>query len=174
MVKFFDKRGTDKMLSIYWFIILFIVAAAIVYMVLLFYGKPYDVREVEANILANKISDCFVEKNYFKNEVLSESFKANFLAECGLNFNVEDTSGWNNDQHYVEVEIFDFNSQNTNNEGSLRNSFVEGNSNLKDCSNELDNNPFCVERRFYSLDEQGSQYTIKILASVRKTEKNVA
>jgi len=31
----------------------------------------------------------------------------------------------------------------------------------------------CVDKSFYSLDELGSQYIIKILVVVRKLEKNV-
>ena len=50
-----NKKGTDKIISVYWFTILFIVAGAIVYMAAAFYGEPYDVREIEANILINQI-----------------------------------------------------------------------------------------------------------------------
>ena len=52
-----NKRGAEKIISVYWFVILFLVAGTIAYSVSIFYGNPYDVREIESNILANKIAD---------------------------------------------------------------------------------------------------------------------
>ena len=52
-----NKKG-DKIISVYWFAILFIVAAAVVYMAALFYGAPYDARGIESDILTNQIADC--------------------------------------------------------------------------------------------------------------------
>src|SRR3990167_8995579 len=105
-----NKTGTDKIISVYWFVILFIVAAAIAYMVISFYGKPYDVRELEANALTNRIADCVSQNGYLREETLSEGFKENLLASCDLNFEVEDAYGWKEqEQYYIEIEIVDFN-----------------------------------------------------------------
>ena len=52
-----NKRG-DKILSIYWFAILLIIAGGIFGMVYVFYGTPYDVREIETRVLTNQIADC--------------------------------------------------------------------------------------------------------------------
>ena len=41
-----NRRG-EKYLSVYWFVILAIVAGGIIAMVFVFYGKPYDIREIE-------------------------------------------------------------------------------------------------------------------------------
>jgi hypothetical protein len=153
-----DKRGTDKMLSIYWFVILLITAAAIVYMVALFYGKPYDIREIEANLLATKVSDCLVQDNYLRLDISDENFKTNFLEACKLNFNVEDSYGGANDQYFIRIEPF---------------GIIAGNSNLESsCSNKLDDNPFCIQRSFYALTHDNQNYTVKILSVIRKTEKN--
>ena len=80
-----NKRGTDKLISVYWFAILFIVAAAIVYMVLSFYGEPYDARELEANALTNQIADCLSEAGYLKEGIL-ERVETDLLETCDLNF----------------------------------------------------------------------------------------
>ena len=155
---FFPKnhRGADKMISVYWFVILFLVAGAIVYMAGVFYGKPYDVREVEANVLINHIADCIAEGGEFKEKIIDAEGNFllnndNFFEVCNLNFNVEDFKGWKeHEQYYVEVEEF---------------GIEKGNVNLKDFCTMKEKN--CVERSFYVSKE------IKILVVVRKTEKNV-
>ena len=164
-----NKIGADKMLSVYWFIIIFIVAAAIVYMTALFYGNPYDVRSVEANLLVKQVSDCFVEENYFirGRDIESQGFSDSFLDICGIDFSVEDDYGWKDDQFLINVEVYEFNNK------TLLFDFEKGNFNLRDCSKELKKIPFCIERSFYSIDTDNNEYIVKIFASVRKTEKNV-
>jgi len=82
-----NKKGSDKILSIYWFAVLFIVAAAIIYMVIIFYGAPYNTRGIEEEILMDQISDCLSEGGYLKENILDdEFFKNNFLERCNLNF----------------------------------------------------------------------------------------
>lgn len=162
-----NKTGADKIISVYWFTILFIVAAAVIYMVIIFYGSPYDVRKIETNILTDRIAGCFSQAGYMK-ENWKEINQGNFIQACGLNFNVEDTEGWSNDQYYTDVVVRDFNS------GDEVNFVSYGNKNLKDfCGLEGKNLPVCIQRKVYSIDEQGSQYEIDILSIVRKTEKNV-
>ncbi len=173
-----NKKATDKIISIYWFVILFIVAASIVYMVSIFYGEPYDIREVEVNILANQIADCLASAGYLKESVWDNGNlllnNDNFLQKCNLNFNVEDFKTWDNNQYWVNVSFYKFESQD--------NSFFDiyqGNKNLKDyCNQESKNFPVCVERSFYVLgkimdSDKDEKYMIKILSVVRKTEKNV-
>ena len=167
-----NKRGTDKLISVYWFAILFIVASAIVYMTISFYGKPYDVRELEANTLTNHIADCLSKAGYLKENILgNEDFKNNFLENCNLNFDVEDTYDWNEQgQYYVGVEF----SQ----EENLVFEISEGNKNLiSSCGveSEVEKEKLakCVEKKFYSLDSVGDVYSVKILSIVRKIEKNV-
>ena len=84
-----NKRGAEKIISVYWFVILFLVAGTIAYSVSIFYGDPYDVREIESNILTNKIADCLSENGKLKYG-LPEKFEGVFLEECNLNFNTKD------------------------------------------------------------------------------------
>ena len=157
-----NKIGTDKILSIYWFAILFIVAAAVVYMSVSFYGNPYDVREIESKIMINNLADCFSEGGYLREEIIFEGNfllnESNFLEICNLNFNVEDYSGWENNQYFVKINFYDL----------LGNSIFEiskGNINLKqDCEKTEKNFPVCVEREFHSLDNNENKYLIKILS----------
>jgi len=156
-----NKKG-EKLISVYWFAILFIVAAAIVYMTALFYGAPYDVRELEADILTDKIAECFSKGGYFNEEI----DEGNFLQECNLNFDIGEVSGsGERGKYYVEVNVFNFGEEN---------SFLkidEGNVNLNlNCGLEGKTQPRCLERSFYVIDEQGEGYEIKILSVVGSEE----
>lgn len=162
-----NRKATDKVMSVYWFTILFIVAAAVVYMVFSFYGEPYDIRELETKALANHIADCFSEGGYLKEGILNK-IKEDFFGECNLNFDTEDVYGWKEqEQYYVEVNFLEFSSE----QNILQ--IAEGNQKLKEsCSLKGKNFPFCLERKFYTLDKDNNQYAIKILSVVRKSEKN--
>lgn len=169
-----NKRGTDKLLSIYWFAILFIVAAGIVYMAALFYGSPYDVREIEATLLSNQIADC-VSKGGYLNEQALQLTSDNFLEFCNLNFNVEDFKDWKTqEQFYVEINFYKFNKDAPDGLGSkFVEDIVAGNTNLKEyCDKKGKNFPVCVERDFYVLVKE-NPHIIKVKSIVRKTEKNV-
>ncbi len=127
-----NKRGGDKIISVYWFAILLIVAGAIVYMAALFYGAPYYVRGIESEILTGKIADCLSQGGYLKENVRSDDFKDNFLEECSLNFDVEDVYGWEaQEQYYVEVSFCEFNQDSLDGCGEQIFNLVEGNVNLK-------------------------------------------
>ncbi len=161
----------DKIISVYWFAILIIVAGGIIAMVNIFYNSPYDVREIEAEILTNKVGDCFSDLGYLESGIFDgQGFlinENNFLEKCKLNFNTPEGDL----QYYVQVNLFQA--------GDLENSFFEvlqGNKNLKaDCfiSGEYEKLSKCVEKGFFTLDKSGNLYLIKILSVIDKSEKNV-
>jgi hypothetical protein len=163
------NKKADKIISVYWFAILFIVAAAIVYMVISFYGGSYDIRETEAYVLTNKVAGCLSEAGYLKERVLDENFRENFIEECKLNFETEDVYNWREyEQYYVEINFYNFST----NQGIS--SIKKGNEALKtDCGLKGKTFPVCLERSFYALDREKNQYQINVLSIVRKTDKNV-
>ena len=125
------KKGS-KIISVYWFFILFIVAAAVAYMVYLFYGTPYDIREIEARILTNQIADCISEGGYLRGRILEDNFTNNFLDKCNLNFDVEDIYDWKKQgQYYAEVNFHEFDESAPNSFGKKILGIVNGNENLK-------------------------------------------
>jgi len=63
---FKDKTGGEKLLSIWWLFTIAMVGAGIVFGVSMFYSAEIDVRNVEAEILSNKILDCFFVAGNFK------------------------------------------------------------------------------------------------------------
>ncbi|MBW6442616.1 hypothetical protein K0A97_02435 [Patescibacteria group bacterium] len=168
------KHG-GKLISVYWFFIIFIVAAGIIYMVLSFYNKPYDVRNMEVELLIVKISDCLSYGGYLNDSLInsgghfSEEFKENFEKICSLNFSVEDFSNWKeNDQFYLKIDLFNFDII-----GEKIDSFEQGDRGLTTfCDLEGEYLPVCSKRSFYALDKNNTKYQIEILSIIKKTEKN--
>ncbi len=164
-----NKRGQDVM-SLYWFLILAVIAGGIFAMVYVFYGTPFDVREIEANILTNKISDCVSYGGKISSNIIADGVfqpNSNFLGQCHLTFI---SNEWEDQQFYSEINFYKI--------GDLENSVFrikEGDNKwLPYCSlgNEEDLVK-CFDRSFYSVDDLNNQYIIKILSVVRKSEKNV-
>ena len=186
-----NKRGAEKIISIYWFAILIIIAGSVVAMVSLFYGMPYDVREQEANIMINQVSNCLSENGKLNQKLFSEdkTFNENFnlKEECSLIFETEFENSIG--EYFLEADFYNLN--NGPKGVSQRDDFIkpsfgvkvfelsEGNFNLKtDCKiaegeKEYKRLSKCVDREFYSLDSENQAYRINILSAIRKTEKNV-
>ena len=99
-----NKKGTDMILSVYWFAILALVAAGIFVMVYLFYGHPSDVREMEVSILIDKIATCFAQGGRVLDNV-GEINSGNFLEKCNLDFDVEEVFKIREGQYYVNISL---------------------------------------------------------------------
>ena len=103
-----NKKGTDKVISVYWFAILILVSGGIFAMVYVFYSYPYDVRSLEAELLTNKISDCLsyggvLRNNLFVEDQVSKGFKESFLEDCGTTFDAE--KRWEDTPQYYLIYI---------------------------------------------------------------------
>ena len=175
-----NKRGADKIIAIYWFAVLIIIAVAVYAMVSIFYSHHYDVREVEANVLLNKVADCISYKGTINADLLDSSgnfqysFKNNFLSKCHLNFNVENQLEIG-EQYYVKVDFSLYPDMVT-----FLFPIEAGNKNLVascDTQSSVDKDYRlllkCVEKSFYATGGRGGQYIIKILSIVNKARQNV-
>ena len=165
-----NNRGADKVLSVYWFVVLFIVAGGVVYMVAVFYGTPYDVREVEANLLINKVADCVATGGSLNENFGKIIDETTLLQICEINFNVEDEFSWRKqDQYYINLSYSKFDSV-TGEISDSKDKAVTKNSILLDnCGGEGTHFAFCIERGFYVSDGN----VIKIFVAVKKVDKNV-
>ena len=174
MRKLENKKG-DKLLSVYWFAILVIVAVGIVLMVNAFYGKNYDIRKEEATILAQKAADCIYFAGKLSPEAFSsqsgfrEDFRDNFLDKCSMNFSLKDTL--QRPPYYLEIGFFiggDLDKQ--------RFLISHGNKNWKaDCENSVRDRTklaTCVSKEFYAKGNSDTYYLVKILSVVGKVEGN--
>ena len=166
------KKGSSKIMSVYWFAILILVTGGISVMIFSFHNSPYDVRELEAEIMINKVSDCLsnggiLNEDLFGEEEFNKEFE--ILEECHFNFNTEFEDRI---QYYLEINFYDI----TNFENSIF-KISEGSKEFKaDCELQKDKEygtiSKCAEKTFYSLDKDKNQFFVKTLSIIRKTEKN--
>lgn len=169
-----NKKGAEKIMSIYWFVILVLVAGGIFFMVSSFHTSPYDVRELEAEIMINQVSDCISQGGKLNEKLIyDKNFNKEFkiLDECYLNFNTEFE---NKIQYYLEINFYNVNDYEN---PIYKISSGEGEELKADCeiqkNKEYGTISKCVEKTFYSLDNNQNQIFVKILSIIRKTEKNV-
>jgi len=85
-----NKKG-DKLLSFWWLFVLMIVGGGVVIGVGLFYSAEVDVRDVEAEILNDKILDCIIEEGF-----LVEGFSNDFdiFEKCKISSKVFSENGF--------------------------------------------------------------------------------
>jgi len=171
-----NKKGGGKLMAMYWFVILMIVAGGIFAMVYSFYQHPYDVRELEAEMMINQIADCLSSKGelnleLFNEEGFSEEFPENFLENCHLNFEVEEV--WEGEpQYYFRIDFYNaINLENSVFEISKGNSNLVADWNIQE-EKEYKRTAKGVEDSFFSFNGE-DMYLIKILTIIKKTEKNV-
>ena len=176
-----SKKGAEKMLSIYWFLILTIVAFGIWAMAYAFYSHPSDIREVEVRILSNKIADCIAEagninENFFDEQGQFKTLtKDNFESLCHFTFEVEDQYDWRQKyQYYLQINFFDATKKPKFSE------IIFGEPQIKsfcekgvETGQDFERLPKCVTRRFYALDKENKQTLIEIYSGISKVEKNV-
>lgn len=171
-----NKKGSDKVISMYWFVIVIIVALGIFAMVYVFYSAPYDVRDVESEILSSKIVDCLSRNGNIDSYFISGK-EVNILDNCSLTFKVENEFEWGKtEQYFFEIEIIELSKQ----DPSTNILFSGGNTNWKeDCfikdkkGKEYKKLVKCNEKRVYAVDGLSNQYLIKVLSGVGKSEKNI-
>ncbi len=175
-----SKSGADKLLSLYWFVVIVIISGGVIAMAYNFYGAPYDVRGVESAILSNKVADCISSKGELNGFLYNESglkkdSGGNFLQNCGINFNVENENNWAGEpQYFIDINFYNVNDT-TNSVFEIK----KGNLNIvSECyiktasGKDYQKLVKCDEERVYALDNSGKQYLVKIISGVKKTEKN--
>lgn len=81
-----NKRGGEKLLSIWWFAVLSIVGASIVIAVLMHYSAEINVKGIEAGILSERISACLSDNGIMKKEFSENNFdnKFDLMQKCGF------------------------------------------------------------------------------------------
>lgn len=182
-----NKKAGSKILTMYWFVILIIIAGGIFAMVYSFYHHPYDVRELEAEIMINHIADCLssqgnLTSELFNEEGFSESYKNNFSDNCHINLNVEEVWQKNFDveeeiwggepQYYFRINFYNaINLENSVFEISKGDNKLIADWNIQE-EKEYKRAAKGVEDGFFSFNGE-DLYLIKILTIVKKTEKNV-
>ena len=100
MLKIFkNKTGGEKLFSFVWLFTIAMVWLGVAYGVGMFYSADVDVRSVEAEILVDRISDCFFEQGLLIDGLLENDF--DIFYECKLNRKVIESS------FYFKISVFD-------------------------------------------------------------------
>jgi len=93
-----NKKADEKYLSIWMFLIWAIIGVSIVLGVLMFYSVQGDVRQIEAQLLADKLSSC-ITNGFNYEEIKGSNF--DIYAKCSLNKNVFDEENF----YYFNINI---------------------------------------------------------------------
>lgn len=154
------RKADSKMLSIWWFAVLVVIAVGIVVGTTIFFGGKLDVRAVEAEILANKIADCLVENGKMNQEFLNENTGGfDISSACSINKTIIQESG----NYYLEISI-------ANSAGSIIQSIRYGNAAFeKECSIgaavvEAKYFPRCASKKVSAADSSGRILILTVLA----------
>lgn len=94
-----NKGGGEHLLSIWWLLVLALVGLGIVFGVLLFAGRDIYVKDIEAELLADKIVRCLAPQGKMNFLILGDEF--NLVNKCGLSNKIFKESN----EFYVNVKI---------------------------------------------------------------------
>ena len=159
-----NKKGGEKLLSLWWFFVLGVIAGGIVIAVMIYSAADVSVKELEADILGERILDCIIKEGY-----LIDFDESDILTECDLDEKMF-TKG---SDFYFEIGVFK--------EGNLVEEVIKKGSSAfeKECSismSDVDAKHFpdCILQKENILDEKGERLEIKLLtASNQKGEKRI-
>ena len=100
-----NKKAGEKMLSLWWFFVIVFISIGIVAGVLIFYAAEVNVKEVEANILAEKIMRCLNDYGNLQDGFMNEDFDV--FNRCGLAKNVFNPDS----DFYFKIEAYNESGQ---------------------------------------------------------------
>ena len=92
-----NRKGGEKLLSIWWFVILIIIGVGIVAGVYIFYYANVNVQKMESGILAGRVLECLISGGNLKENLVGEElFKA-----CDINGDKIDKSG----KYFLRIRV---------------------------------------------------------------------
>ena len=95
------NKQADKLLSVWWFFVLAVIAGGSVIGVLIYSSAEVNIKEVEANVLAERIIDCLIDNGYLKENILDTNF--NIFDFCNLNSKVFEKGS----NFYLNISVYD-------------------------------------------------------------------
>lgn len=158
------NKKADKLLSIWWFFVLGVIAGGIVIGVLIYSSADINIKEVEADVLVEKIISCLINNGYLKENIFENDF--NIFDFCNLNPEVFGKAS----NFYFNISIYDENGE------ELRESISKGSYSFeKDCKiqegKEAKHFPRCSEKKEIALFEDKKVELIILAASNQNGRK---
>lgn len=114
-----NKKGDEKLLSIWWFICLIVVGATVTVVITVYLSTPINTRFQETEMLQEKILDCIVKNGFLENKILEKNTNQ-FLDFCQLHKKAFNESS----SYFFFLEI-------NNSEGKQIKNFSAGDVNFK-------------------------------------------
>lgn len=93
------KKGDERVLGIWMFLVWTVIALVIVLSVFLFYGQEVDIKLLQSDVLGDRIADCLFDEENVK-EI------NNFYEECKINQNFFDEN-----KLYAKISFFELGSE---------------------------------------------------------------
>ena len=97
---FYNRKGSAKYLSIWWFFVLAMIGAGIVISVSSFSTGDVSTKSLETESLTDRIIDCLIDGGYLNEDVLNKDF--DFFSSCNINSNIISSSG----DYYIEFGVY--------------------------------------------------------------------
>lgn len=157
-----NKKAEERVYSLVWFSVWIAVWLVIAVGVIKFYSINFDVKEVEADILSEKILDCVNDNGFLINDFFNEDFRdSGVFDKCGLNQEVMKSD------FYFKIIL------NTNTKKIVSG----GNPGLEAmCGQKGENVPKCVTKKENILYDDGTEVKIikiEVLTASNQKGKNV-
>jgi len=152
-----NKKGGEKVLSIWWFLIIVIIAVAIVAGTLIFYGANINVKKAEGIVMAEKLANCIVKGGYLQVSINKlEDF--DFFNNCYLDEEIiKDPSNY-----YFEISVKNLD---TGQEKKIKRGNPEYEQDCRISSVTVAKYyPRCAEFKFYALGKNKERLIVSILA----------
>lgn len=83
------KKGLQPLSFLPFIALLLIIAAGVVFATISFYGKGYEYRMVESQVLLNAVKDCIQNHDPFSSDF-------SFYTDCSLNANIQT-------EHFISI-----------------------------------------------------------------------
>lgn len=96
-----NRKGGEKLLSIWWFFVLALIGGSIVAGVIIFYGAEIDTRKLETDIMSEKIVNCISEQGFLNENMLNKNFDV--FKECSISKGLVNKGG----EFYLRISIYD-------------------------------------------------------------------
>jgi hypothetical protein len=81
-MKKMNKFGGDKLLTIWWFIVLGIIGGGIGVGIMVYFSATVNTNGVEAGILGERIMSCIIENGHLKENIFNQDY--DIFKECSL------------------------------------------------------------------------------------------
>ena len=157
-----NKKADSKLLSIWWFAVLTVIAGGVIMAVLIFQSAKIDVRVAEVDILSAKIINCVLDKGYFNFEFVSG--KMDIFKVCGLNEDVLVEHG----NYFIKLGLVDNDGKDIFSEQRYGNSALEGDCRIQQALFSARTYARCSENSVFGLDSDKREIVLSMILASNK------